>query len=103
MKTKVIVTVLCASILLFSIHVKSLLAYIISGDTTVIDFSFLFSNKTKIICPRCQTDFLLSDCFRDIAATMELKKAIIQCESPGCPWEGKSERYVVRITLALCV
>ena len=36
---------------------------------------------------------------------MELKKAIIQCESQGCPWEGKSERYEVRnyIISTVCV
>ena len=51
-----------------------------------------------MICPLCQTDFLLEECFRDRAATMELRKAILKCDSPGCPWEGKSEKYEVMIT-----
>ena len=34
---------------------------------------------------------------------MDLKKATIPCTSPGCPWEGRSEDYKVRMYAAAAI
>jgi hypothetical protein len=45
-------------------------------------------------------EVLVVECFRDRAVTIELKNATIQCTSPACPWQGRSDKYkVVRILI----
>ena len=55
------------------------------------------SKSGSFPCPLCKSKHLLSECFRDRAVTMELKKATIQCTSPDCPWEGRSEDFKVKM------
>ena len=55
------------------------------------------SKSGSFPCPLCKSEYLLSECFRDRAFSMELEKATIQCTSPDCSWEGKSEDFKVRL------
>ena len=68
-------------------------------------YNYNYSGVPVFICPLCESEVLLEQCFRDKAVTMDLKKATITCTSHGCPWEGRSEDYKVRICwieLAIC-
>ena len=53
------------------------------------------SNAAKFACVKCKAEISMEECFQDRAATMELKKATLQCISPGCSWQGSSEEYLV--------
>jgi hypothetical protein len=66
-------------------------------------FVYTCSAGSMFICPLCETEVSVAECFRDKAFTMEFKKATIQCTSPACPWEGKSDEYKVQLCNHICM
>ncbi len=53
-------------------------------------------NVAAFKCVKCKTDVYVDDCFKDRAVTNDLRKATLECISPGCSWKGSSNEYQVR-------
>jgi hypothetical protein len=79
----------------FELHFGCMFEFLRFFAAAKCTFMYTCSDGYMFICPLCEAEVSVTECFRDRAVTMELKKATIQCTSPDCPWQGRSDEYKV--------
>ncbi len=51
----------------------------------------------KYICPECEAEVLVKECFRDRAIAREISKISLKCKHSGCSWQGPIDQYRVSL------